>query len=126
MTALELVGVIVGGAVGTVVRYLTDLWLQARFAPALPWGTLVVNLAGSFILGGLVRLSVDAGLGAAALALLGAGFCGGLTTFSSFGWETHRLSEDGAVGLAATNVVANTVGCLLAAGLGWLVVTAVG
>jgi fluoride exporter len=103
--------VLLGGAVGATARYLTDLAVQARFDPVLPWGTFTVNVAGSALLGLL------AGLGTAlpgwAGALAGIGFCGALTTYSTFGLETVQLARSGALRYALLNVLLT-----LAAGLG--------
>jgi CrcB protein len=120
MTPAQLLLVMVGAAVGAPVRYLTDRWVQRRFDPAMPWGTFTVNVGGSALLGVLAAAVVAGDLGPLPVALLGAGFCGGLTTFSSFGWETHQLSDEGAVGLAGLNVGLTTLSCLVAAGLGWV------
>lgn len=108
--------VAVGAAVGAPVRWWVDQRVQRRWAPVVPWGTFTVNVVGSLMLGLVAaRWAADDG----ALLLLGVGFCGGLTTFSSFGWETHRLAEDGATGLALLNVVVTVVACLGAAATGW-------
>jgi CrcB protein len=101
--------VALGAAVGAPLRYLTDRALRARLGGAFPFGTLAVNVAGSFLLGLLAGLPA----GPAATALLGTGFCGALTTYSTFGWETFTLLRDGARGRA----VANALGSVLA-GLG--------
>jgi len=95
--------VAVGAAVGAPLRYLTDRWVQARFGPVLPVGTLLVNVAGSFLLGLL------AGVGGPAGALLGTGFCGALTTYSTFGYETVQLLADRAGRYAVLNIVLNVV-----------------
>lgn len=121
MTFPQLLLVVVGGAVGAPTRYLTDRWVQRRFAPVMPWGTFVVNVVGSVVLGVVTGALVGGTIGALPAAFVGAGFCGGLTTFSSFGWETHRLADDGAVGLAGWNVTLTTVACVLAAAAGWVV-----
>ena len=110
--------VAVGAGLGAPLRWWVDQWVQRRWAPLLPWGTFLVNVVGSFVLGLLVGSFSS---GASAYLLLGVGFCGALTTFSSFAWETHRLAEDGAELLAFVNVVASVVGCVLVAWLGWWV-----
>ncbi|MCW2812915.1 MAG: CrcB-like protein [Nocardioides sp.] len=90
--------VALGAAVGAPLRYL----VAARLDRDLPLGTLAVNVAGSFVLGVLVARSV----GGAAWALLGVGFCGGLTTYSSFAVQTVRLRWRG-VAYAVVTVVAS-------------------
>ncbi|SDY18455.1 camphor resistance protein CrcB [Micromonospora pattaloongensis] len=118
---MTLLLVMAGGAVGAAARFLTDRAVTARFGRALPWGTLTVNLAGSFLLGLL------AGAGAALPgwlgALLGTGFCGALTTYSTFGYETVHLAVGGGNGRrrALLNVVLTLSVGLAAATLGWLV-----
>ncbi|MGF1431376.1 fluoride efflux transporter CrcB [Kitasatospora sp. LaBMicrA B282] len=105
--------VAVGALVGAPARYLTDRAVQARLGAVFPWGTLVVNLVGTVVLG-LVTGAVLAGAASADWQLLvGTGFCGALTTYSTFGYETLRLVESG----ARRHAVAN-VGVSLVAGLG--------
>ncbi|NNG19833.1 CrcB family protein [Naumannella sp. ID2617S] len=83
---MTVLAVIVGGAIGAVLRYCISHWLGA--GGGIPWGTLLVNLAGSFLLGCVL----GAGLPGWLLALLGTGFCGGLTTFSTFSVELLELA----------------------------------
>ncbi|MFD3661242.1 fluoride efflux transporter CrcB [Streptomyces sp. NPDC058659] len=108
--------VVAGAAVGAPLRYLTDRAARARYGTAFPWGTLAVNVAGSFVLGLLTGVA-----SARPHLLLGVGLCGALTTYSTFSYETLRLYEDGAKGYAVLNVAGS-----LAAGLGavWLGVEA--
>lgn len=106
--------VVAGAMVGAPLRFVVDRAMQARFGTAFPWGTLTVNIVGSAILGGLVGLHVNS----PSMALLGVGFCGALTTYSTFGWETLRLIEQGAYVRAATNVCLSVGAGLLAAILG--------
>jgi len=118
----DLVLVMLGAAVGAPVRYLTDRWVARRFSPRFPAGTFIVNVVGSALLGGLTAAALSGHLTAGALALLGAGFCGGLTTFSSFAWETHELADEGAVGYAAGNVAVSVLSCVsAAAAMYWLI-----
>jgi CrcB protein len=105
--------VIAGAALGAPARYLTDRAVQSRHDSVFPWGTFVVNVCGSFVLG-LVAGAVHAGAASAQVQLLvGTGFCGALTTYSTFSFETLRLAETGARFFAVANVVGS-----LAAGLG--------
>ncbi|GAB2689395.1 fluoride efflux transporter CrcB [Kitasatospora kifunensis] len=105
--------VAVGALVGAPTRYLTDRLVQARHDSLFPWGTFAVNLFGSLALG-LVTGAVLSGAASSQWQLLvGTGFCGALTTYSTFSYETLRLAESGARGFAAANV-----GLSLAGGLG--------
>ncbi|MGN6244858.1 MAG: fluoride efflux transporter CrcB, partial [Motilibacteraceae bacterium] len=104
--------VAIGAALGAPARYLTDRAVQQRHETLFPWGTFLVNLVGSFLLG-LLTAAATGGLDPRVLALAGTGFCGALTTFSTFGYETVRLVEDGSLLEAAGNVVVS-----VAVGLG--------
>jgi CrcB protein len=97
--------VLVGAAVGAPVRYLTDVLVQSRHSSLMPWGTLVVNATGSLLLGGTAGFVDASGGHDWLLALVGTGFCGALTTFSTFSFETLRLLEENAFVHAAANVV---------------------
>ena len=121
---MTVVLVLVGGAVGAPLRYLTDLVVQSRHDSVLPWGTLTVNVSGSFVLAATAAAVTAAGAPAWVLTLVGTGFCGALTTFSTFGFETVRLVEDGSWLEALANVVLSLVAGLAACAAGWVVVTA--
>ena len=108
--------VAVGAAVGAPLRYLVDRAVQARHDSLFPWGTFVVNAAGSFLLGGLVATSLHTP--APVMAALGTGLCGALTTYSTFGYETVRLLQDRARLFALINAAASIIAGLGAAGLG--------
>jgi fluoride exporter len=114
--------VLLGGAIGAPLRYLTDLFVQSRHDTVFPWGTLTVNVTGSLLLGGLASAVSNAGAPSWLLTLVGTGFCGALTTFSTFGFETVRLVEDGSWVEALLNVTASMLMGLLAVAAGWLVV----
>jgi fluoride exporter len=105
--------VLIGGAVGAPLRYLTDRAVQARHDTVFPWGTFTVNVVGSLILGALTGAALSGAAGPGVQLLLGTGFCGALTTYSTFSYETLRLAETGARFFAAANVIASIV-----AGLG--------
>lgn len=101
---MTLVLVLLGAAVGAPARYLLDQAVQSRWDRVLPLGTMTVNVLGSFALGVLLGLGARGSVGPSTVALLGTGFCGGFTTYSTFGYETLRLAEDGATGTAVLNV----------------------
>ncbi|WP_030752469.1 fluoride efflux transporter CrcB [Streptomyces sp. NRRL S-31] len=107
--------VVAGAVVGAPLRYLTDRAVQARHDSLFPWGTFVVNVTGCLILG-LVTGAASAGAAGPDLRLLlGTGLCGALTTYSTFSYETLRLTEAGSGLYAAVNVVASVVAGLASA-----------
>lgn len=116
-----ILAVLAGGMIGAPARYLADRLVQARHDSVFPWGTFAVNMAGSAVLGFLLGAERHLGLPPVLFALLGTGFCGGLTTFSTFGYETLRLLEDGAVGAAGLNVIGSLAVGVLMAWLGFRV-----
>jgi fluoride exporter len=102
---MPLVLIAIGGAAGAVARYVLDVAVATRLVGAFPWGTLVVNLSGSFALGFLFALVVERELlPAGARGPLMIGFLGAFTTFSTLMLESWRLWEDGAVTLALGNL----------------------
>ncbi len=113
-----------GAAIGAPARWILDQWVQARRDSVLPIGTLIINTVGSLLLGGLLAAASRDLLGTAALALLGTGFCGGFTTFSTFSYETVRLAQDGARGTAGLNVLLSVALGVLASAIGWGLVQA--
>jgi CrcB protein len=112
--------VALGAAFGAPLRYLVDRAVQARHDSVFPWGTWCVNLGGSFLLGLLATGLAEGGVSASVVAGLGSGFCGALTTYSTFGYETFRLLEDGSRAYALMNVVGSIVGGVVAAVAGGL------
>ncbi|MCE6997795.1 fluoride efflux transporter CrcB [Saccharothrix sp. S26] len=106
MTALL---VFVGAAVGATLRYAAGRLVRRTF----PWATLAVNVVGSFVLGCVAGASPDL------VALVGTGLCGGLTTYSTFSYETVRLTEDGRYRQAFANVAASLTAGVAAAALGY-------
>jgi len=117
--------VVLGAAVGAPCRWLLDRYVQGRTDAVMPWGTFSVNVLGSALLGVLVAAHTLGPASAAAVALLGTGFAGAFTTFSTFAWETFRLVEEGAPLVAAVNVAASLAAGLVAAVTGWLLGVAV-
>ncbi|MEU4657474.1 fluoride efflux transporter CrcB [Streptomyces sp. NPDC023723] len=105
--------VVVGAMIGAPVRYLTDRAVRARCGPAFPWGILLVNVAGSLILGLLTGAAVAGAAGSRLQLMLGTGLCGALTTYSTFSYDTLRLAGTGAGRAAAGNVLLS-----VAAGVG--------
>jgi CrcB protein len=116
---MTVVLVLLGGAVGAPTRYLTDLFIQSRRGSVFPWGTFVVNVLGSFVLGAVASLVVAANAPTWLLTLVGTGFCGALTTFSTFGFETVRLVEEGALRAAVVNVAGSLLLGFAACVAGW-------
>jgi CrcB protein len=115
MTALL---VAAGAAVGAPARYLLDRAIQSRHRAAFPWGTFVVNMLASVVLGFVTGAVVAEGAGRNVEALVGIGLCGTLSTYSTFAFETLRLVEEGSRRTAVANVVCSVVGGLGAAFLG--------
>ena len=111
-----------GAAVGAPLRWWLDRFIQSRHDSTFPWGTFTINVLGSLLLGGV--LGSATGGSSAWVAVLGTGFCGGFTTFSTFGYETVRLTQEGSNLTAVLNVVASLGVGLLAATAGWYVASA--
>lgn len=115
MSALVWGGIGLLGGVGAIVRFRVDAFVQLRAAGEFAFGTLVVNVLGSFALGVLT----GAGVGGDALLLAGTAVLGSFTTFSTWMLETERLGEDGDDRIAALNVVVSLAAGLTAALAGW-------
>lgn len=109
-----------GGAVGAPLRYLADRAVQMRTDSVFPWGTLTVNVVGSFALGALLGAAAGGGVPDDVVAAVGVGLCGAFTTYSTFGYETVRLAADGARGIATINALVGVAAGLAAAWLGVL------
>lgn len=95
-----LVYIALGGALGSLARYGIGGWIHSRVGAGLPWGTFVVNLTGSLLLGFLVRLLEGTAASAELRAFLTIGLLGAFTTFSTFSYETAMLVQDGEWGRA--------------------------
>ena len=120
---MTLLLVVVGAALGAPARFLTDRWVQSRHDSVFPWGTFTVNAVGSFVLGAVLGAAAAGGLSPHVVAAVGTGFCGALTTYSTFSYETIRLVEDGARRYALLNAFGSLAVGLLAA---WAGVTLAG
>ncbi len=107
---------VLGAAVGAPLRFLVDRAVSASLDPVFPWGTFAVNVVGSLLLG----LVLGLGAPGPVLALVGTGFCGALTTYSTFSWETLRLVRDGAGLYGLANVCGSVLAALAAAQCGLL------
>lgn len=113
MWAIVMIGL--GGAAGSVLRYLLSLGATRWLGATLPWGTLAANVIGSFALGVLMELSGERRIaGVQARLVLGTGVLGGFTTYSSFNLETLRLFEQGAVVRGGAYLLATILVCMLA------------
>jgi fluoride exporter len=106
--------VALGAAVGAPLRYLTDRAIQARHDSVFPWGTLIVNMASSLLVGSLADLPTNP----AVTALISTGFCGALSTYSTFSYETLRLAQAGCRFYALVNITASIIAGLGAAACG--------
>jgi fluoride exporter len=115
-----------GGAFGAVSRYLVDGAVQDRSSGPLPFGTISVNLIGSFVMGLVVGLFVFSGFHHAWVAVVGTGFCGGLTTWSSASFETIRLFEERQIRAGLVTAVGGFVLSFALAGAGFLLAYGIG
>lgn len=112
----------VGGFFGAVSRYQVEGWIARQWPGAFPWGTLAVNVSGCFVLGFAFTVLTERFLPHPTLrSAVTIGFVGAYTTFSTFAFETLRLGEDGAAGLAGVNVVASVVAGIAAVWIGTIV-----
>ena len=113
--------VALAGGVGAVARFVLDGLVRSRLASWFPVGTVVVNVTGSFVLGLVTGLALAHVVPEEMRLVVGTGFCGGYTTFSTASFETVRLVEQRRVGAALLNGVGTLVVTVCVAGLGlWL------
>jgi len=111
--------VALGGAIGSVARYGVGALAVQLFGPTFPWGTLMVNLTGSFLIALIMHIALAGSAVSVELRLfLTTGIVGGFTTYSTFNYETLALLNQRAYGFAGLNLAATVVGCLLAGVLG--------
>lgn len=117
--------VALGGALGSVSRHWLSGLVAARFGETFPWGTLVINVTGSFFIGLIGAVAspegrMDSQSRAFATQFLMLGVCGGYTTFSSFSWQTLQRLQDREWLFAGGNIILSVVLCLMAVWLGYL------
>jgi fluoride exporter len=118
----------VGSAIGGVLRFVCSGLIAERIGETFPWGTLVVNVSGSLVIGFFFTLSEPDGrllVGTTARQFVMIGICGGFTTFSSFSLQTLNLARDGDWLRASANIVASVVLCLVAVWLGHIAAAAI-
>jgi CrcB protein len=107
---LEVLFVAAGGAIGSVTRYLVGGWIANRFGAAFPYGTFVINVTGSFIIGFFLAFAQErAALSPYWRLFFAVGFVGGYTTFSTFEYEGIRLLQDGEMLLASVYLIGSVV-----------------
>lgn len=112
--------VVLGGAIGTLLRFGVGGWIHGATGGGFPWGTLLVNVSGCAAIGLVAGFAERAGaLPAAWRTVIQVGVLGGYTTFSGFGLETFRLLQAGDPGRALAYVLATNVGCLAAVWLAY-------
>ena len=112
-----------GGALGTIARYWLSGVVATHFGETFPWGTIVINVWGSMIIGFFAMLTGPDGrmfIGTEIRQFVMMGLCGGFTTFSSFSLQTLNLARDGELGLALANVGLSVFLCLLGVWIGHL------
>jgi len=113
-----LLGLVVAGGCGALLRYEVELGVRRRLGPPFPYGTLLINVTGSFLLGLLTGLAEHHGVATGVVTVLGTGLLGAYTTFSTFAYDTVGLAERGRSGAAVANIGVSLVLGLGAAALG--------
>ncbi len=113
---MQIVYIGVFGGLGCIARYLASNWTYQLVGRNLPYGTLMVNVLGSFLLGFLMTFGLRSTIIPAQIRVgMTVGFMGGFTTFSTFSYETLRLLEEGSLWQASANILLNVMLCLLSA-----------
>ncbi|WP_292460711.1 fluoride efflux transporter CrcB [Methanothermococcus sp.] len=115
----ELLIIGVGGFIGAILRYIISGIIPVKFG--LPTGTLIVNLIGSFIIGFIMYSSLTLDISPECRLLIITGFCGALTTFSTFSYETFSLLDEGYILKFIINILLNVFGCIGMVYLGKLI-----
>jgi fluoride exporter len=120
--------VALGGALGSVARFWMSGAVARQFGETFPWGTILVNVSGSFVIGLLAALAspegrLDSPSRAWTVHFLMLGVCGGYTTFSSFSLQTLNLLREREWFYAGGNVLFSVIACMIAVWLGWLLGT---
>jgi len=118
LNVLVILFVALGGLIGAPTRFVVDRFVADHTGAEFPFGTMAINVSGSFLLGLLTGLSLASHLPALVDDLVGTGFCGAYTTFSTWSFETVRLLEERELLEAALNALVSLVVGLLAAGAG--------
>lgn len=106
---MTLVLTLIAGAVGALARFVLDAVIKSRWSSSLPVGTVTINVSGSLLLGVLAAMVLFHGQPSAWQTIVGTGFCGGYTTFSTASFETVRLVQQGRSGLALANAAGSLV-----------------
>ncbi|WP_299572893.1 fluoride efflux transporter CrcB [uncultured Williamsia sp.] len=117
--------VFLAGALGSVARFVVDSTVKARFAPRFPWATVGINVSGSFVLGVLAGVVLFHAASPDWQTVLGTGFCGGYTTFSTSSVETVRLAQSGRHLAALGNLVGTLGASVGACALGLVLASAI-
>jgi CrcB protein len=118
VSPLAWVAFVAAGAVGAPARYLVDGAVGDRTKGVFPWGTFLINATGSLLLGFLTGLALYHAFPTEPKIVVGTGFCGAYTTFSTFTFETVRLIEEGAINEALRNALGTLLTCAAAAAAG--------
>ncbi len=118
--------VALGGAIGAASRYLLGGWIQGRLGPDFPWGTFIVNVTGSLLIGVVLGLVDRGALSGVARLFLAVGILGGYTTFSTFSYETLKLIEQGNLGATLLNALGQVAAGLVAVYVGVVISRAIG
>ncbi|MBG6181341.1 fluoride efflux transporter CrcB [Arthrobacter sp. CAN_A1] len=121
MSVLVVLLIGAAGGFGAVTRFVVDGVVRARFATAIPWGTVTINVVGSGLLGLLTGVALGGGVPQELQLAAGVGFLGGFTTFSTASVETVRLIQSGRVGRGLVNALGTAVLALVAAAAGIVV-----